>query len=84
MGQFRVVITGTGNHGCQRERTDGQEVEGCGLPGCVDCWMRHVVAGLSNCATVKSAQLVHWPDTREEVTDDLVTRLRTGSFPEAP
>ena len=31
---------------------------------------------------VNQATLVHWPDQKGQVQDDLLTGLRAGSFPE--
>ena len=81
MGQFRVTITATGGHGCQREIGDGGTVEGCGQPSCPDCQARALVASLNATgSSVESATLEHWPGTPAQVTDDLVTGIRQGSF----
>lgn len=81
MGQFSVTITATGPHGCQREIGDKKKVGGCGRVFCPDCKFRRMIAELnrSGCK-VESAVLTHAPGTPEEVKDDLVTCVRTGSF----
>lgn len=94
MGQFAVVITGTGNHGCSREQKDGEHVLGCQRPDCVDCIAREVVRRLKrNGVQQLVARLVHWPEvevsddvpqliklTESSVVDDLVSGVRSGSF----
>jgi hypothetical protein len=77
-----VEIVAVGGHGCQREVRDGGTVYGCGRRGCPDCDLRQLLTDwkLRNTATVESATLTHWPGTPEQVTDDLVSRVRTGSF----
>lgn len=81
MGQYRIEITAVGGHGCQRELKDGQTVYGCGHRGCPDCSARALVDELRrNGNTVESAKLTHWPGTTTEVQDDLLTKVRKGSF----
>jgi hypothetical protein len=81
MGTFNVSVQAVGNHGCQREKKDGEEVAGCGLPGCVDCITREFVAKLkSSGASFDFATLTHWPGQPSEVRDDLLTKKRKGSF----
>lgn len=64
MGQFAIVISGTGNHGCERAVTDGGQVLGCQRPDCVDCIGREVVRRLKrNGVQQLKAELVHWPAT---------------------
>lgn len=83
MGQFKIEIVAVGGHGCQRELKDGKEVWGCRSMGCPDCRTREfvykVLKELANC-NVESAKIVHWPGTPGEVTDDLMTKIRHGSF----
>jgi hypothetical protein len=90
MGTFRVELQAVGNHGCQREVKDGEKVEGCKQPGCVDCITREYVqkllaAGASfstmgQLNNVGYAQLTHWPGQRGTVTDDLLSGVRAGNF----
>ena len=81
MGDYRVVIEATGGHGCQREKRDGAVVGTCDSPGCPDCRVRALVKDLRATGnTVKSATLTHWPGEQGEVTDDLVSGVRRGSF----
>jgi hypothetical protein len=81
MGQFQVSVVGTGGHGCQRDRKDGEAVLGCDLPHCPDCITREYVRRLKRTgANVTEAVLHHWPGTDSEVVDDLLTGIRKGSF----
>lgn len=81
MGQFRVEVTATGGHGCQRELKDGEQVEGCGQPHCPDCIARGFVKELRDRgASVETAELIHWPGQPGEVRDDLLSKKRSGSF----
>lgn len=89
MGDFRVTVEAVGGHGCERDKGDGETVAGCALPHCPDCMARDFVKRLSESgATVKLAQLRHWPadlpgyTAEREVRDDLLTGVRTGTFPE--
>lgn len=90
MGTFRVEVQAVGGHGCKREAKDGETVEGCGLPSCPDCITRNYVqqlkaAGVSfspggNRNADSYATITHWPGQRSQVIDDLLTKVRTGSF----
>jgi len=81
MGDFMLVVTAAGNHGCEREKRDGAVVIGCERPGCPDCISREMVRRLKRTgATVKEAVLTHWPGTTEQVEDNLLTGIRSGSF----
>lgn len=94
MGTFRVEVQAVGGHGCQREVKDGGTVEGCGSPSCPDCITREFVGKLK--ASGASfwtgnpdlpqpnsdgyARITHWPGQSGTVVDDLLTRIRHGSF----
>jgi hypothetical protein len=81
MGDFRIEVNAVGGHGCQREIPDGAIVNGCGRPNCPDCIARRFVRSLKESgADVKSAALTHWPGSPEQVKDDLLSGIRTGSF----
>lgn len=81
MGQFRVTVTAVGGHGCMREIGDGGTVIGCDRSGCPDCIAREYVRRLKRSgATIEVASLEHWPGTESQVTDDLLTGVRSGSF----
>lgn len=80
MGTFRIEITAVGGHGCQREQKHGDKVEGCGQASCPDCQARRFVEEFKKTNNVSSAVVRHWPDTPEEVKDNLLTGVRTGSF----
>lgn len=91
MGMFRVEVTGVGGHGCQRQVKDGELLQQfCGMSGCPDCIAREFVRDLKragvffntgNCDGYEGgAVLRHWPGSKSEVVDDLLTGKRTGSF----
>lgn len=81
MGTYRIDIEAVGGHGCMREVKDGAVSPGCGLDNCPDCETRRFVARLKGQGNdVRRASLVHWPETPERVTDDLLTGRRQGSF----
>ena len=81
MGDFHIAIKAQGGHGCQRELGNGDVVEGCGQTECPDCKSRAFVKSLqASGAVVGGAVLIHWPGTPEEVMDNLLTGIRSGSF----
>lgn len=81
MGTFRVEVQAVGGHGCQREVKDSGLVYGCGQSSCPDCIAREFVETLKRKgASVESATLIHWPGQPGEVRDDLLTKVRAGSF----
>lgn len=91
MGDFRVVIEALGGHGCQREKGDGDFVVGCEARDCPDCMVRELVRRMKRGGcTIHKAEIVHWPadmegrsyDKAQEVRDDLLTGLRSNTFPE--
>lgn len=68
MGQFVIVISGTGGHGCERGVKDGEHVLGCQRPDCPDCIAREVVRRFKrNSVTELRAELVHWPASIDSV-----------------
>lgn len=82
MGHYRIEIQAVGGHGCHRDEVkDGQEITApCGNASCPDCKAGAFVQDLRKTENVESAKLIHWPDTPEQVVDDLVTGVRQGSF----
>jgi hypothetical protein len=81
MGAFKIEIEAAGGHGCQREVKDGGTVYGCGSVHCPDCLAREFVALLKNKGyPIDKATFTHWPGQPEQVQDDLLTRVRKGSF----
>lgn len=81
MGDFRIEVNATGGHGCQRELGNGELINGCGRPDCPDCLARKFVAELkAQGQSVKDALLIHWPNSSPTVVDNLVTKMRGGSF----
>jgi hypothetical protein len=82
MGQFIVKVDAVGNHGCERGVKDGEHVTvGCQMPGCTDCLTREYVRRLRRSgAMLNAVTITHWPGSESQVTDDLLTGKRTGSF----
>lgn len=82
MGNFRIVINAVGGHGQDREKKDGEVVDftkdGQFSPEYI---AQRCIAELKRFGnSVDSAHIVHWPETESEVTDDLLTGIRTGNF----
>jgi hypothetical protein len=81
VGMFTLELEAVGGHGCQRELKDQASVESCGWAGCPDCILREAVAKLkASGASVSKAILRHWPGSNTEVSDNLLTKVRRGSF----
>lgn len=81
MGQFIVNVDAVGNHGCQRDKKDGEAVVGCDQSHCTDCITREYVRRLKRSGTmISAATITHWPGSESEVRDDLLTGRRAGSF----
>lgn len=96
MGTFRVEVQAVGGHGCQREIKDGGTVEGCGQPHCPDCITREFVGKMKAAGCYFQpeqpapvgpqpnvdgyARITHWPGQSGTVVDNLLTRIRSGSF----
>jgi hypothetical protein len=82
MGEFLATVRASGNtHGCQRKKGDGDVVLDCGNPRCSDCITREYVRRLQRASCLlEEATIRHWPDTPDEVTDNLLTAIRKGSF----
>ena len=81
MGMYKVEIEAVGGHGCSREVKDGAKVFGCRSMNCPDCRTREFVENLQRSGnTVSVAKLTHWPGQSDEVQDDLLTGIRSGSF----
>ena len=84
MGTFSIEIKldAVGSHGCQRDIKDGQQVKTqCGDPNCPDCLTRRFVADLKTQGhQLQSALFMNWPGQPTQVTDNLLTGIRTGSF----
>ena len=94
MGDFRLTVEALGGHGCERDKGDGDHVVGCERRDCPDCMARELVRRMKRAGIqIHRAELVHWPHdfvpphggtsnyTKEnEVRDDLLTGIRSGSF----
>ena len=81
MGDYLIKIHAYGRHGCVREIKDGGTIYGCGRIGCPDCETREFLKRLAaQGSSLKEATLTHWPGEASEVQDDLLTRVRKGSF----
>lgn len=78
----RIELDADGTHGCQRDIKDGQIVKTiCGDPNCPDCLTRQFVSDLKRQGhQIQSAKFINWPGQPTEVTDNLLTGIRTGSF----
>jgi hypothetical protein len=71
MGQFAIVISGVGGHGCSREVKNGEHVLGCQRPDCPDCIAREFVRRFKrNNVTELRAELIHWPVSPSEIPED--------------
>lgn len=82
MGNYRIIIDAVGGHGVDRTKKDGEIVnhyaEGLNTP---DAKAKQMVDFLNhNGGGLISAKLIHWPGETGEVTDDLLTSIRTGNF----
>jgi len=90
MGQFRVTVVAVGNHGCGRSADElgsavWTKMEPCQRPTCTDCITRLYVEQLQAAgAAVSEATIHHWPGTKGEVVDNVLTNLRIGSFRGTP
>jgi hypothetical protein len=82
MGEFRIVIDAIGGHGDARERGDGETLDFEAYhERSLDRVAYEAVKALkARGASVTSATLTHWPGSAGEVTDDVLTQTRTGSF----
>jgi hypothetical protein len=81
MGTYRFEFEAVGGHGCQRELKDGELVAGCQESNCPDCEIRRFVkSAQEKGSSVRVAKLIHWPGSADSVTDDLLTKIRSGSF----
>lgn len=82
MGNFTIEVKAVGGHGQDRSKKDGEVVnfenESENSP---DAIAKRFVEELKAKGTnVESAKIVHWPGQSSEVTDDLITGIRTGNF----
>lgn len=82
MGNFRIEIEAVGGHGVDREIKDGGVVnffiDGNETPDALAKRFYEVLKW--NGFDVKEAELIHWPGDPNEVKDNLITGVRTGSF----
>ncbi len=81
MGDFRIDITATGGHGCDRTAQPGDDLKSCGGASCPDCLARAFVASLKGLGMLtgqpnQKATLTHWPNQAGQVVDDLVEGKR--------
>lgn len=91
VGAFKIQVDAIGNHGCQRERVDGDTVYGCGSMNCPDCLTSEYIAKMRRAGVLMtSAVITHWPGQPTQVTDEyqladlpvlpLAKRSRRGKF----
>lgn len=80
MGQFIFKVDAVGNHGAEREVGDGGTLTG-EEAHTIDRILFKAVEDLkaSGCS-VTEAKLIHWPGSDSEVTDDVLAKVRHGSF----
>jgi hypothetical protein len=90
MGINRIEITMIGGHGCDRVAREGEPLAArCGrVDSCPDCAAAELVGRLYQLGLLSlpgtSATFTHWPDTPEQVVDDMITgKRKSGQFPEA-
>lgn len=86
MGQSRIEITATGNHGCDRDAKEGETLKRCDAKHCVDCRTLDFVDQLQRDGAItfnegaippEGATLTHWPSNADGgIVDDLVTGKR--------
>lgn len=91
MGDFRIVIEGTGNHGCARDNSAGEKraaVGRCNRNDCVECQTDVFVKGFRGSA-ITVARVEHWPVPGASGTtrtsnpgpvDDILERTRAGAW----
>lgn len=82
MGTFKIQITAVGGHGQDRETKDGEIVnfykDGSITP---DALAKTFVEMLkAHGSQVDEAKIIHWPETKSEVQDDLLSGIRKGNF----
>ncbi|WP_315822990.1 hypothetical protein [Paraflavitalea speifideaquila] len=82
MGTFKIEITAIGGHGQQRDIKDGETIDLGAMPeGTPDEIAVDFVKVLQAAGCdVKEAKIVHWPGDPSQVSDDLITGVRTGNF----
>lgn len=82
MGTFKIEIVAVGGHGQDREKKDGEvvnfEAGGEGTPDEIASDFVKVLQAAG--CDVQSARIVHWPGEQSEVSDNLLTGIRTGNF----
>lgn len=80
MGQFIFKVDAVGNHGAEREVGDGGTLSGTDEVT-VDHFFFDAVEKLKAAGcSVTEAKLIHWPGQSSEVTDDVLSKVRHGSF----
>jgi hypothetical protein len=82
MGNYRITINAVGNHGHDRGKKHGEEVDFFqGGEKTPDAMARRFIAGLRSIGeNVQEATITHWPGTDGSVIDNLLTGKRIGNF----
>lgn len=87
MGNFKIVIEAVGNHGVDREKRDGEDVNFAeGGLDTADAMAKKLVDDLViRGFSVDKAQIIHWPDedgnvTHSSAVDDLRNSKRIKDF----
>jgi hypothetical protein len=82
MGNYRIIINAVGNHGQDRAKRHGEEVDfGASGSHSPDGEAAEFVAQLKAMGeNVQEATIMHWPGTDNAVIDNLLTGKRIGQF----
>lgn len=82
MGTFKIEITAVGGHGQDRSKKNGEVVNFYeGGENSPDAITKTLVEAMKFYGTnVEEAKIIHWPGAEDEVTDDLLTGIRSGDF----
>jgi hypothetical protein len=85
MGFFKLEILATGGHGQDRSKENGELVDfSAGGENTPEKVALNMIADFNTKFPVHTAKIIHWPGESCEVTDDLITGIRTGSFNKTP
>lgn len=80
MGNWRLTLSGVGDHGANRSTSHGETVTDRSDARVDEICQRFVQELKEAGGTVNEATLHHWPGTSSEVVDNLLTGKRLGSF----
>ncbi len=82
MGNYRITVNAVGNHGHDRGKKHGEQVDfAAGGDRTPDALAAKLVADLKAAGeSVQEATVTHWPGQDGSVIDNLLTGKRIGSF----